>query len=188
MSDYTELEDISRERQDTTGCHGYDHTERVVNLCEVIGTDCNADMSVLIPAAILHDIGRPNGNHAKHSAVQARDILTEKAWDIDTIKGIVHAIEVHSFSAGGEVLTLEAQILSDADKLDAMGAVGAYRAAQYGVEYGRPIEDFIDHFHEKLLNLKDMLYTDMAKEMAAKRHEFMLSYLKQIGRELKGLA
>ncbi len=187
MSDYTELKDYSRARQESSGCHGYDHTERVIGLCEVIGINYNADMSVLIPAAILHDIGRPNDNHASISAKQARKILTDKVWDLAIVDGIVHAIEVHSFSAGGEALTLEARILSDADKLDAMGAVGAYRAAQYGVEHGRPIEDFIGHFHEKLLNLKDMLYTDMAKEMAAKRHDFMLSYLEQIGMELKGL-
>jgi len=187
LSDYIELEDISRARQEPSGCHGYDHTERVINLCDVIGIEYNADMAVLIPAAILHDIGRPNGNHASHSAVQAREILMDNVWDLGIIESIVHAIEVHSFSAGGEALTLEAKILSDAAKLDAMGAVGAYRAAQYGVEHGRPIEDFIGHFHEKLLTLKDMLYTDMAKEMAAKRHDFMLSYLEQIGKELKGL-
>ncbi len=187
MSDYTELEAISRARQEPNGCHGYDHTDRVIHLCEVIGIKYNADMAVLIPAAILHDIGRPNDDHASHSAKQARKILMERVWDLALIEGIVHAIEVHSFSAGSEAKTLEARILSDADKLDAMGAVGAYRAAKYGVEHGRPIEDFIGHFHEKLLKLKDMLYTDMAKEMAAKRHEFMVSYLEQIGKELKGL-
>ena len=187
MSDYTELEDISRARQKPNGCHGYDHTERVINLCEIIGIEYNADMAVLVPAAILHDIGRPNDDHASHSAVQARKIMMDKVWDLAIIEGVVHAIEVHSFSAGGEAKTLEARILSDADKLDAMGAVGVYRAAQYGVEHGRPLEDFIGHFHEKLLKLKDMLYTDMAKEMAAKRHEFMLSYLEQIDKELKGL-
>ena len=187
MIDYSELEDISRARQESSGCHGYDHTERVINLCEAIGIECNADMVVLIPAAILHDIGRPNDDHASHSAVQAKEILMDKVWDVDTINSIVPAIKVHSFSVGGEALTLEARILSDADKLDAIGAVGVYRAAQYGVEHGRPIEDFIGHFHEKLLNLKDILYTEMAKDMAAKRHDFMLSYLEQIGRELKGL-
>ena len=187
MSGYTELENFSRARQESSGCHGYDHTERVIGLCNVIGINYNADMAVLIPAAILHDIGRPNDSHASHSTVQAREILMDKKWDLAIIEGIVHAIEVHSFSAGGEALTMEARILSDADKLDAMGAVGAYRAAQYGVEHGRPIEDFIGHFHEKLLNLKDMLYTEMAKEMAAKRHDFMLSYLEQISWELKGL-
>lgn len=187
MSDYTELEDISKARQEPSGCHGYDHTERVINLCKVIGIEYNADMAVLMPAAILHDIGRPNDNHASHSAVQAKTILMEKVWDLAIIEGVVHAIDVHSFSARGEAKTLEARILSDADKLDAMGAVGVYRAAQYGVENGRRIEDFIGHFHEKLLMLKDMLYTDMAKEMATKRHEFMLMYLEQIGKELKGL-
>ena len=187
MSDYTELEAISRARQEPNGCHGYDHTERVIQLCEVIGIEYNADMAVLIPAAILHDIGRPNDDHASHSALQVRKILMDRVWDLAFIEGIIHAVEVHSFSAGGEAKTLEAQILSDADKLDALGAVGVYRVAQYGVEHGRPIEDFISHFHEKLLKLKDMLYTDMAKEMAEKRHEFMLSYLEQIGKELKGL-
>ena len=83
---------------------------------------------------------------------------------------------------------MEARILSDADKLDAMGAIGIYRAAQYGVEHERPEKEFINHFHEKLLTLKDLLYTDEAKKLAEKRHAFMLQYLEQIDKESKGLS
>jgi len=187
VTEYKELEAISRAMQEPAGCHGYDHTERVIQLCEVIGMNYNADLAVLVPAAIMHDIGRPNDDHASHSAVLAREILADGGWDLAVIEDIIHAIEVHSFSAGGEAITLEARILSDADKLDALGAVGVYRAAQYGVEHGRPVKDFISHFYEKLLKLKDILYTDAAKAMAEKRHEFMLSYLEQMGKELKGL-
>ncbi len=187
MSKYEELDRISRSRQTPSGCHGYDHTERVIELCRVIGEACNADLDILIPAAILHDIGRPLDNHAAQSAVQAQIILDEKGFDIAQIDKIVHAVEVHSFSAGGEAKTLEAMILSDADKLDAIGALGVYRAAQYAVENAKMLEDFIGHFHEKLLKLKGMLYTDKAKEMAEGRHEFLLSYLEQVEKELKGL-
>ena len=101
---------------------------------------------------------------------------------------IVHIIDVHSFSMGGEVKTLEAKILSDADKLDAMGALGVYRAAQYIVENESSQEDFINHFQEKLLKLKDLLYTDEAKKLAEKRHKFMLIYLSQLENELKCLS
>jgi uncharacterized protein len=116
----------------------------------------------------------------------ARNILNDLGYS--KVDEIVHAIDVHSFSAGGEAKTLEARILSDADKLDAMGAFGIYRAAQYGVEYERPHEEFINHFHEKLLKLKDLLYTDEAKKLAEQRHKFMLSYLEQIDKESKGLS
>ena len=146
----------------------------------------NADMGVLIPAAILHDIGRGHDNHAHHSGIMTREILQEYGYQ--KIDEIVHAIEVHSFSAGGEAKTIEAQILSDADKLDAMGAIGAYRAAQFGVEHKRPLEEFINHFHEKLFKLKDLLYTEEAKKLAEKRHKFMLRYLNQLDEELKGLS
>ena len=146
----------------------------------------NADMDVLIPAAILHDIGRGHDNHAHHSGIMTREILQEYGYQ--KIDEIVHAIEVHSFSAGGETKTIEAQILSDADKLDAMGAIGAYRAAQFGVEHKRPQEEFINHFHEKLFKLKDLLYTEEAKKLAEKRHKFMLLYLNQLDEELKGLS
>lgn len=183
---YEKLTDISKQFQKQIGCHGYEHTERVIETCRVLGKALNAELTVLIPAAILHDIGRGNDDHAHHSAKKAREILQELEYP--RVDEIVHAIDVHSFSAGGEAETLEAKILSDADKLDAMGAVGIYRAAQYSVEHERPPEEFINHFHEKLLKLKDILYTDEAKKLAEKRHKFMLNYLDQIGKELKGLS
>ena len=180
------LEKISKQFQKQIGCHGYEHTERVIETCKVLGAALHADMDILIPAAILHDIGRGNDNHAHHSAKVAREILNDLGYP--KIDEIVHAIDVHSFSAGGEAKTLEARILSDADKLDAMGAFGIYRAAQYGIEHERPQEEFINHFHEKLLKLKDLLYTDEAKKLAEQRHTFMQQYLEQINKESKGLS
>lgn len=180
-----QLLEIARASQEAYGCHGFDHTERVIKLCEVIGEELGANMEVLIPAAILHDIGRPMDNHAKVGAKKAKKILEEKGYrDVDLI---VHAIEVHSFSAGGEAKTLEARILSDSDKLDAIGAIGIYRAAQYATENSRTFDDFIGHFPEKLLKLKYMMYTDKARNMAEKRHEYLLAFLKQVEKELEGL-
>ncbi|MCW4014194.1 MAG: HD domain-containing protein [Candidatus Bathyarchaeota archaeon] len=181
---YEDLVDISRRHQKQVGSHGYEHTERVIQTCRVIGEKLSADMEVLIPAAILHDIAREHSNHAQKGAEMAQKILEEKSYP--KIQEIVHAIEVHSFSGGGEAKTLEAQILSDVDKLDALGATGIYRAAQYGTEHDRPMEEFIAHFHEKLLTLRDLLYTDMAREIAEKRHKYMEQYLIQLDKELKG--
>lgn len=185
MTGYEELELFSRQAQEQIGCHGYEHTERVVELCRVIGSKLDADMDVLIPAAILHDIGRPLENHAQNGAMKAREILVELEYP--KIDQIIHAIEVHSFSGGGEATSLEAKILSDADKLDAMGAVGVYRAAQYGVEHSREIDDFVGHFDEKLFTLKDLMYTDEAVKMAEVRHKFLFEYLEQVRKELNGL-
>ena len=182
---HEKLIEISKQHQQYIGCHGYEHTERVIELCKVLGVALNADMDILIPAAILHDIGRPHDNHAHHGGIMAREILQEQGYS--KIDEIVHAIEVHSFSAGGEAKTIEAQILSDADKLDAMGAIGVYRTAQYGIEHSCTLDEFIEHFHEKLLKLKDLLYTWEAKKLAENRHNYMLLYLDQLDKELKGL-
>lgn len=187
MNTFEELDKISKSKQEQYGCHGYEHTERVVELCKVIGNALGANMEVLIPAAILHDIGRPLDKHASHSAVLAREILENKGLNSIVIDEIIHAIEVHSFSEGGKAKTLEAKILSDADKLDAIGAIGVYRAAQYSVEHSREFKDFIGHFHEKLLKLLDIIYTEKAREMAEKRHEFLMNYLEQVDKELIGL-
>ncbi len=183
---HEKLVEISKKYQKQIGCHGYEHTERVIEICRILGTKLGADMDILMPAAILHDVGRKYDNHAQRGAEIAREILQD--LDYSKVDEIVHVIDVHSFSAGGKAKTLEAQILSDADKLDAMGAMGIYRAAQYSVEHKRDQEEFINHFHEKLLKLKDLLYTGEAKKLADKRHIFMRQYLAQLDKELNGLS
>jgi uncharacterized protein len=175
----------SRRRQRLEGCHGYEHTERVVELCRRLGARLGADMSVLLPAAILHDVSRDEENHSERGADEAARILEEAGYDPEKIPLIREAILAHSFSRGERARTLEAMILSDADKLDAMGAVGVYRTALYSGELMRPVEEFIGHFHEKLLTLKDLLYTDEARAMAEERHRFMLEYLEEFMRELR---
>ena len=179
------LSEISKKYQKLNGCHGYEHTERVVKLCKAIGNKTGADMEVLIPAAILHDIKRSEQNHARAGAFEAEKILRKMGYPEETIKQVSHVIRAHSFSDETIADTLEAQILSDADKLDAMGAIGIYRTAMYSGELDRTFNDFVKHFHEKLLTLKDLLYTEEAKLMAAERDRFMLEYLGQLAKEIK---
>ena len=166
------------------GTHGYEHTERVYRTALHIGRRVGADLDILLPAALLHDIGRGEDNHAEAGARKAREILERLGVDPNRIEAIVEAIETHSFSGGRKPRTLEAKVLSDADKLDAMGAIGIYRAATYSGEHQRPLEGFVQHFHEKLLRLRELLYTEEAKRMAEERHRFMLRYLEQLRREL----
>lgn len=184
----SELLDIlveeSKSHQRVNGCHGFEHTERVVELCRVLGERMGADLSVLLPAAILHDVGRSEESHAEKGAEKARGILERHGVPDEKRDRIVEAIRVHSFSGGQEAASLEAQILSDADKLDAMGAIGVYRAGQYSGEHGRSLEDYVAHFHEKLLTLKGLLYTGEVRRLAEGRHRFMESYLEELMREL----
>jgi uncharacterized protein len=183
---YEKLIEISKKYQKPVGCHGYEHTDRVIKICKLLGDKLKANMEILLPAAILHDVGRGNDSHALKGATMAQKILDKLGYKY--VDDIVYAIKVHSFSEGLEAKTLESQILSDADKLDAMGAIGVYRVSQYGVEHNQSQDHFIKHFYDKLLTLRDQLYTDEAKKLAEKRHRFMLEYLKQLKKELKGLS
>ena len=143
-----------------------------------------ADVRIVEKAAELHDIARDSENHALEGAKIAREILKKEGLDHEFIEKVCHCIEAHSFSSGIEPKTLEAKVLSDADKLDAIGAIGVARAFMYSGEKGRSIEETLKHFEEKLLKLKDLLYTKTAKELAEERHEFLLRFYKQIIKEL----
>jgi len=165
--------------------HTNDHVERVVKLAVFIAERENADINVVKKAAELHDIARDRPNHAIESAKIAKKVLKKEGYDEDFIKAVVHCIEAHSFSANVEPETLEAKVLSDADKIDAIGAVGVARAFLFSGEVGRSIEDTLVHFEEKLLKLKDLLHTDTARKIAEKRHEFLLEFYNRIKKELK---
>jgi len=165
--------------------HDRDHVERVVKLAVYIARREGADVEVVKKSAELHDIARDKPNHAIESAKLAREILRKEGYDEEFIESVAHCIEAHSFSSGVEPKTLEAKVLSDADKLDAIGAIGIARAFIFSGEKGRSIEETLKHFEEKLLKLKDLLYTKTAKELAKERHEFLVKFYEQIKKELK---
>ena len=98
---------------------------------------------------------------------------------------VCEAIDSVSFSKNGlsKPGTIEGMIVQDADRLDAIGAVGIARTFAYGGEHGRSLDSSIDHFHEKLLRLKDGMNTATARKMAESRHAFLEEFLKQYGRE-----
>ena len=166
------------------GTHSYEHTERVYRTCMLLGNNVGADESVLLPAALLHDIGHGEKNHASAGAKRAKSILMKIGFKKERIKMVADAISAHSFSERKTAVSVEAKVLSDADKLDALGAVGIYRAAAYSGEEPRGIEEFVAHFHDKLLGLSDLFYTEDARLMAENRISFMGAYLDQLGLEL----
>lgn len=179
-----ELKKHIKNRLSIHGTHGYEHTLRVLKTCKFLGGKMDADMMVLLPAAILHDIARETENHAKEGAVLAGSILAKYNLSNEKIGAICHAIESHSFSGRKKPQSLEAKILSDADKLDAMGAIGIYRVSSYSGENMRSLDEAINHFHDKLLHLKDFIYTDEALKLAVARHKFMLNFLNELREEL----
>ncbi len=164
--------------------HDDGHVERVKRWAVYIAKKEGANVEVVRKAAELHDIARDKPNHAIEGAKMAREILREQGYDDDFIAKVVHCIEAHSFSSGIEPKTLEAKILSDADKLDAIGAIGIARAFMFSGERGRSIEDTLRHFEEKLLRLKDFLHTETAKKVAEERHKFMIEFYERLKREL----
>jgi uncharacterized protein len=174
---------------DQPGSHGLDHVLRVVYLCEVIGKSEGADMAVLLPAAFFHDIARPVEEeqgipHEEAGAQMAERYLRSIRYDEECIPGITHAIRTHRYSTGKEPETLEARVLSDADKLDAMGAVGIARTFIRAGEHHGEIRDAIDHMHTKLLTLHGLMYTRTAKRLAEDRHRFLILFAETLTDEI----
>jgi uncharacterized protein len=172
-----------------SGSHGYDHVLRVTRLCESIGAREGADMAVLIPAALLHDIARPIEEecgipHEIEGDRIAERFLREIRYDERLIPAVIHAIRAHRFSTDTAPETLEAQILSDADKLDAMGAIGIARTFMKTGEKGGDILDAAAHIHEKLLKLKSRMYTHTGRELAEERHLVLTAFARALEDEM----
>ncbi|MHA1351044.1 MAG: HD domain-containing protein [Promethearchaeota archaeon] len=171
--------------------HGFTHVERVLKLSFEIGIVLNANLPVIKIAALLHDVGRclkrddEVRNHAEISAEIAEDFFIKNNFNIviEDVENILHCIRAHSFSNGLEPKTLEAKILSDADKLDALGAIGLYRTIGFTILRNGGLDDVIEHLENKILKLKNQLYLDISKEIAKSRENIIIKFYKEIKEE-----
>jgi len=193
----------------TSPAHDWHHVQRVEALADTLAEEYpDADRRTLQAAVLLHDIGRARedrgeiDDHAAWGAREAREMLPEHGVDDpDRIDAICHAIAVHRYSTEPEPETLEAKLLCDADNLDALGAVGVARCFTYGGERGEVIHDpelppevdnssagatQYNHFHEKILDLPERMYTDAGREIADDRREFVERFLDRFEQEVAG--
>ena len=113
----------------------------------------------------------------------AEHYLRSIGYDEERIPKITHAISTHRYRSTKKPETLEARILSDADKLDAMGAVGIARTFIRAGEHRGEITDAMDHIRNKLLNLKALMYTETAKRLAETRHRYLCEFEKELTEE-----
>ena len=166
--------------------HDYGHTMRVYRTAmEIADFEPLCDRRITALAALLHDAD----DHKLFDTVNnanARAFLNSRNVDEATVARICTVINSVSFSRnrGACPELLEGRIVQDADRLDAIGAIGIARTFAYGGKHGRTLDSSIDHFHEKLLLLKGMMHTEKAKEIAENRHAFMDAFLKEWDNEL----
>jgi len=190
----------------TDSAHDPSHIHRVVTNARRLTTDEGADWLVVMPAAWLHDcviIPKSSPDRKQASIIAARQAvawLEEHQWPHGRLDEIAHAIEAHSFSAGIAPRTLEAKVVQDADRLDALGAVGLARTLMLGGELrrefyaaidpfceSRPPDDSVytlDHLYAKLLTLEGTMQTASGKAEARQRTDFLRSFLEQLRDEI----
>ncbi|UII77452.1 HD domain-containing protein [Flagellimonas sp. HMM57] len=187
------------------GGHDWFHIERVFNTAKLISSSERVDTLVVQLAALLHDIADPKFHNGDESVGPrtAREFLESKQVGPEIIEHVVNIIKNLSFKNSLEKQHLfsskELHVVQDADRLDAIGAVGIARAFNYGgfknrelynpsvspnlnmtkEEYKKSNTPTINHFYEKLLLLKDKMNTETGKKMAEKRHQYMLGFLEQ---------
>lgn len=192
--------------------HDWWHIYRVWTTAKKIARAEGARMEIVELASLLHDIADRKLNDGDEEAglKKVRTFLTEHQTDAKTIEEVLHIIESYSYTAHLKqkkgMDTLEGKVVQDADRLDAIGAIGIARTFSYGGHHNRPLYDpdvplsstvtadaytksaspTINHFYEKLLHLKDLMNTKTAKQIAASRHAFMEQYLKRFYEEWEG--
>lgn len=194
-------------RSNTDVAHDLEHTRRVVANAKVLAGAENADLHIVIPAAWLHDCvivskhSEQRSGASRRAAEAAGRFLRQEGYTLSFIDQIEHAIVAHSYSANVEPRTIEAKIVQDADRLDALGAVGIARALMLGGVLGLELYDpndpfansrepdsrafVIDHFFEKLLKLPSTMQTQSGRQEAEARVVLMKDYLRRLRKELE---
>ena len=175
--------------RDNAGGHDAAHTLRVYqNAMLIAEQEPDCDLEILAVSALLHDADDHKLFHTENNA-NARSFLTQHDVEPDKIERICRVINAVSFSQnrGKRPDSLEGMIVQDADRLDAIGAIGIARTFAFGGEHGRPLEAMIQHFQDKLLLLKDEMNTETAKKIAESRHLFMVNFLQEFDEETKAV-
>ena len=182
------------------------HVERVMASARRIAVAENAEVEACVTAALLHELFNYPKSHPESSrsgdvcAEHAAALLGAHGYDAAFIERVAYCIRVHSFSRGIVPETLEAKVLQDADRLDAIGAIGIARCFATSADMKRPFyapdDPFcrardpddkkwgLDHFYRKLLRIGDGLHTATARALAGERLGFMRAFLDQLEREL----
>jgi uncharacterized protein len=202
---------VKKTLQDAEGGHDWFHIERVYKNSILIAVEENCNMLVVRLGALLHDIADSKFHNSDESVgpAVAKGFLKKEQVSEEIIEHVIKIIENISFK-GGRVnpsfQSIELDIVQDADRLDAMGAIGIARAFNYGgfknrklydpaivpntnltkEEYKSSTAPTINHFYEKLLLLKDKMNTETGKRLAQKRHDFMVRFLDQFYAEWSG--
>ena len=202
---------VKQQLANAEGGHDWFHIQRVLNNAELIAKNEDVNLFVVQLGALLHDIADSkfhNGDETVGPKV-AREFLMELHVDLVIIDHVVKIIENVSFAGGNErqkFNSLELDVIQDADRLDAIGAIGIARTFNYGgfkdrsmynpeikpnlkmtkAEYKASNAPTINHFYEKLLLLKDKMNTETGRRIAADRHKFMEHFLEQFYAEWEG--
>ncbi len=205
------IEFVKKTLEGAEGGHDWFHIERVFNNSKLIAKGEKSDLAIVELGALLHDIADSkfhNGDETVGPKV-ASDFLRSQGASEEVIDHVIKIIENISFKGGNEeqkFTSIELDIVQDADRLDAIGAIGIARCFNYGGFKGRALYDpeiepklnmtkdeykasnapTINHFYEKLLLLKDRMNTGTGRRIAADRHAFMVKYLDQFYKEWNG--
>jgi len=202
-----QLRAITKDEMAQDPAHDIAHLDRVwTNAHRIARSEENVNLRVLMAGAYLHDLVNLPKDHpdrtmaSTYSAEKAGPILADLGFSCDEINRAQHVIAAHSYSAGIAPESFEAEILRDADRLDALGAVGIARTFLVAGVMGRALADpndpfaanrqlddqlwSIDHWHLKLLQLPREMVTDKGREIARKRARLMLAYLRQLSKEM----
>ena len=203
------LEEIAHEASKTAEvAHDFGHVRRVAVSARAIAEAEGANLDVVLPAALLHELFSLPKDHpdsprsGELCAEWAVDVLSREGYPGAYAEAIAYCIRVHPFSLGVIPKTMEARVLQDADRLDALGAIGIARCFAIGAAMGRPFYDpedpfsrrrelddkrwTLDHFYRKLLRLPETMHTKTAHTMAQERTAFIEAFLAQMGREIGG--